>query len=280
MVFTEASFYIRGSRSASNWSEAPCIDTMTFSRVLSTANAGNGCRENGWTVVEADANQVVVSKGGLQLNIHPGECESRDASLHAGSTVSLRLSKELLNASPRYYMALGNCGDVAAAAFPLVRLYWNLRAAGAVKFVESFTRLLNRGGIHFRLKVLNDPAIYARCDAGVLYFYKADHCAVSEAVAALYSSIAPFLNADVPVFTRRIAPGLGLAEDPGTQESFGQHRCRILSEGIIRAHAEKAKFLNDRMRIVESQFASEGTRLSEPHLNPCSEDHYTFTHLG
>jgi hypothetical protein len=270
-------FYIRGNRPASNWSEAPSIDAMSFAQAFSTENAGTGCRESDWTVVEVDANEVMISKGGLQLNIHPGECAfAQDATPQAGSLVSVRLPKELLNASPGYYMALGNCGDITPEALPLVRLYWNLRAAGAIEFVRSFTLLLNHAGIYFRLKVLNDPALYARCDTGVLYFYKADHRGVSEAVSTLYSSVARFLNADVPAFTRRIAPGLGLAEDPGTQESFGQHRCRILAEGIIRAHEEKAKSLSDRLKIVEWHFASEGIRLSEPHLNPRSEDNYTF----
>jgi hypothetical protein len=253
---------------------------MTFARALSTANSGIGCRENGWTVAEVHANEVAVSKGGLQLNVHPGECEVwPDAHLQPDSTVSWRLPNEVLNASPGYYMALSNCGDIVVEALPLVRLYWNLRAGGAIQFVQSLTPLLNHAGIYFRLKVLNDPAAYARCDVGVLYFHKADHRGVSEAVSTLYSSIAPFLNADVPAFTRLLAPGLGLAEDPGTPESFGQHRCRILAEGIVRAHEEKVKSLRDRLRVIESHFASVGIRLSEPHLNPHSEDNYTFGNL-
>jgi hypothetical protein len=127
--------------------------------------------------------------------------------------------------------------------------------------------------------VLNDPSAYTRSDAGVLYFCKADHPAVAEAVSSIYSSIAQLLNPDVPGFTRHIAPGLALAEDPATQESFGQHRCRILAEGIIRAHEEMAKSLNDRLRIVESHFASQGIRISEPYLNPRSVDNYTFANL-
>jgi hypothetical protein len=273
-------FYIRGNASASNWGEAPATETIAFARTLSTANAGTGCRENGWTVVETNDNELVVSKGGLQLHVHPEECTSRpDTAPQPGSTVALHLSRELLNASPGYYMALGNCGDIAEEALPLVRLYWNLKPAGAVRFIEGFTRLLNHAGTYFRLKVLNDPAAYTRSDAGVLYFCKGNHRAVSEAVSRLYPSIAPFLNPDVPGFTRRLAPGLGLAEDPGTQESFGQHRCRILAEGIIRAYEERAKSLGARLRIVELHFASEGVRLSEPYLNPRSEDHYTFPDL-
>jgi type III HopA1-like effector protein len=274
-------FYMRGNRSGSNWSQAPSNDAISFARVLSCANVGGASLDTGWTVVKVNADEAVVRKGGLQLHVQTAECiATRDGPLQAGSTVTLQLPKELLSASPGYYMALGNRGEIGAKVSPLVRLYWNLRADGAVTFVESFTRHLNEAGIYFRLKVLNDPAAYTRSDAGVLYFNEVDKRCVSGTVSAVYGSIAPFLNGDVPMFTRRIAPGLGLAEDPGTQESFGQHRCRILAEGIIRAHEEQAKSLQDRLRIVESQFASEGIRLSQPHLNPRSEDHYTFTHLG
>ena len=274
-------FYSRGNRPASDWSETPGLDSTAFARALSTANAGAGCRESGWTLLEVNANGAVVSKGGLQLHILPDEYTStRDASREPGSPVTLHLPKELLSASPGYYMALGNMGDIAPQALPLVRLYWNLRVAGGVAFVDSFTRRLNHAGLNFRLKVLNDPAAYARCDAAVLYFHKGDHRRISEIVSTLYSSIAPFLNPDVPAFTRRIAPGLGLAEDPGTLESFGQNRCRNLAEGIVRAHEEKVKPLDHRLRVVASQFASEGIRLNEPHLNPLSEDCYIFNSLG
>lgn len=42
----------------------------------------------------------------------------------------------------------------------------------------------------------------------------------------------------VPLFTKPLAPGLGLAEDPGDRLSFGQSRCRIAAEGLVRAHAQ------------------------------------------
>jgi len=227
-----------------------------------------------------NAQDIVVSKGGLKVHVHRGEDVLRgDSPLDRGAPVMLHLAKELLSASPGYYMAVGNCGDNATAPSPLVRLYWNLRAAGAIKFVEGFTRVLNDSGIHFRLKVLNDPAAYTRADAGVLYFCKADRNGVANAASKLYPSIAPFLNHDVPAFTRRLAPGLGLAEDPGTHESFGQHRCRILAQSIVLAHEQRSKNLGDRLRIVESHFASQGIRLTAPHLNPHSEDDYNFANL-
>jgi hypothetical protein len=137
-------FYIRGSASASYRGEAPAAETMAFARTLSTANAGTGCRENGWAIVEANANEIAVSKGGPRLHVHPSECSpARGVPVQKGCTVALHLSKELLNASPGYYMTLGNCGNFSDEALPLVRLYWNLKAAGATRIVDGFTRLLN-----------------------------------------------------------------------------------------------------------------------------------------
>jgi HopA1 effector protein family len=273
-------FYICGNRSGSNWSEAQETESATFASALSTANTGAGCWDNGWSVVEANAQEIVVSKGGLKVHVRRGEDVMRgDSPLDRGAPVMLHLAKELLSASPGYYMAVGNRGDHGVEPSPLVRLYWNLRAPGAIKLVDGFTRLLNDAGIHFRLKVLNDPAAYTRADAGVLYFCKADRNGIAKAVSSLYPSLGPFLHSDVPAFTRMIAPGLGLAEDPGAQESFGQHRCRILAEAIVVAHEKRAKKLSDRLRVVESHFVSQGIRLTEPHLNPQSEDEYNFADL-
>jgi hypothetical protein len=44
-----------------------------------------------------------------------------------------------------------------------------------------------------------------------------------------------------PVFTKFLAPGLGLAEDPGQGDSFGQHRCRLLADAMILAYEQGKK---------------------------------------
>jgi hypothetical protein len=42
-----------------------------------------------------------------------------------------------------------------------------------------------------------------------------------------------------PLFTKRLFEGISVAEEPlkkKGKESFGQHRCRIISEGIFKAY--------------------------------------------
>ena len=48
----------------------------------------------------------------------------------------------------------------------------------------------------------------------------------------IHPEIADALGEDVPLFSKRAAKGLGVAEDPGTGESFGQSRCRRMAESV------------------------------------------------
>jgi hypothetical protein len=76
------------------------------------------------------------------------------------------------------------------------------------------------------------------------------------------------------MFTKVLAPGVGLAEDPGRNESFGQHRCGILADGMIRAYERGAKSIGERLDIVTECYVSSGIQLNEPYLNPSSTDVY------
>ena len=47
--------------------------------------------------------------------------------------------------------------------------------------------------------------------------------------------MASCLRPRIPAFTLALAPGVGLAESPATGESFGEHRCGLLADGIVGA---------------------------------------------
>jgi|GEM_PF-6458426 len=76
------------------------------------------------------------------------------------------------------------------------------------------TEQLNREGIPFKTKVLSNPHQYLRADAGVLYVDQRDFGRLRPIIKQLYDDLRPGLNAPVPMFTKRLAPGLGLAEIP------------------------------------------------------------------
>jgi hypothetical protein len=80
-----------------------------------------------------------------------------------------------------------------------------------------------------------------------------------------------WLNAGTPLFARRLADGLGFAEDPG--ESFGKDRCKILAEVMAGTLGKPAE---ERLEEVRRQFERRGLSLDRPWLNAGSVDRYEF----
>ncbi|MDQ2775705.1 MAG: T3SS effector HopA1 family protein [Acidobacteriota bacterium] len=275
-LYTE--FYIRGKASSRLWNDEIEMTRGTdFVDTLSAANAGSGCRESGWEVVEATADEVAIRRNRLTLWVTRADLEAPGSqAISCGADLKLRMPKELRSISPGYYLALGDRAEPDGDTARLVRMYWNLRRESAETFLREATLALNRGGFFFRLKLLNDPGSYARCDAAVLYIRQCDYAAISSALGPVYASVAHRLKPRTPAFTKTLAPGLGVAEDPGQIESFGQHRCRLLAEGLIRGYEQNAKTLDERFRMVSDYFKAEGIDVDRPYLGPDSSDLYTF----
>ncbi len=96
---------------------------------------------------------------------------------------------------------------------------------------------LNESGIAFRAKVVSDPDAYHRADAGVLYFRRRDQERIAPVIARIYSTVARGLRREIPMFTKRMADGLGFAVDPSGFQSFGQERCRLVAESLWQSFA-------------------------------------------
>ncbi len=84
------------------------------------------------------------------------------------------------------------------------------------------------------------------------------------------------LRSEIPAFTKLLAPGLGLAEDRGREESFGTHRCHLLAEGIIESHQRRIRRFEERMSVVERRFCEAGIDLDSPYLEPGSHGSYAL----
>jgi hypothetical protein len=80
------------------------------------------------------------------------------------------------------------------------------------------------------------------------------------------------LEAATPLFTKTLWPGVGAAVEPGTGESFGQHRCRLAAEGIVDAWRQGEQKAPARLAAVEARFVAAGLDLSRPWLGPSGVD--------
>jgi len=273
-----ANYYCPGT--ATPFSDEPPGGSLTprwspFMGALSAANGGKGSSEPGWVVCSVDHGELVVEHEGLRVWVEPSDVQvEAGGEMTPGAAVRVRLPKELRKLSPGFYVALGDEGIGPDPADPLIRVYWNLAPEAAPQFVGVATRLLNQADVPFQLKVLSDPERYDRCDAGVIYTKRRDYPAAAVPAKAVFEEVAWGLNPTPPALTKRLAPGVALAEDPGGGESYGMRRCHLLAEGVARAYEEGGATVADRLDAVVACFTDAGIDLDAPYLDACSQDLY------
>jgi class II lanthipeptide synthase len=251
-----------------------------FVEELSSANCGTGSWEPGWRIetIEPDGTLVVANqRDDLTLWAHPEQFSSANAPLGVGSIGRLHVGKELREMLPGYYTALGNADQSVAddgTSVETLRLYWHLTAEIAATWMRELTHRLNAANVAFRAKVLSVPVAYFRADAGVLYLARSDFGRTERLLPELHRTVARHLRPATPMFTKRLARGLAVAEDPGDGRSFGQHRCELVAEGLVRAFERGRTSAAARTDAVAQRFAEEGLDVTKPWLNSGSGQLY------
>ena len=270
-------FYARGRPTPSR-AEANIVSPVGLTRFvaeLSAANSGSGYWEDGWKVRTVEGDIASVFRGGLTIWVPLKEClVAEGGSIVPEGEVHVRFAKEFLGMSPGFYMAVGDHPLIRSREQVVIRLYWNLTSDGAISFIGTACKVLNRAALPFRLKVLNDRSLFSRCDGGVIYVLGSNYPAVADALSAIYETVGHHLKSRTPAFTKQLAPGVGLAEDPGQGESFGQHRCQLLADAVIRAYEEGKKSDRERIKGVSDSFEAQGISITRPFLNPGSKEEY------
>jgi HopA1 effector protein family len=252
---------------------------MTFFQRLHESNYGTGYFDPDWTILKAaEDRSLVVKKGGLRLYIDRAQhLTAAQQQAAVGDVVAIKLPKNMMQNG--FYMAVGDLGfNRQQAADTLVRIYFSLTAGGAIAVMNSLTQMLNESKIIFSFKVLYNPQDYQRFDAGVLYFDKRDYATVSGILNLVYTQHRSYFLPHIPLFTKQLAMGLGLAEEPdlkfSERESFGMNRCQIVADGLLTAFDEGKDTSTERTNAILVQFSKVGIDLQHPYLNSDSENIY------
>lgn len=242
---------------------------------LAAANTGTGVWRAGGVIEGTDGTSTAVRWGRLRVFASPRELRSDAAAAtpaaehRGGEPVRLRFAAESLRASPGFYMALGNT-DVPMGR--RARWYWNVSPDGAAPLLAALTEHLNAQHVGFHFKVLGDPALYRRRDAGVLYCALADVERVAGAVHEVYRSVAGHLRDGVPALTLELARGLAVAADPTAGESFGMHRCEVVADGLVSAAEAGLTTVDECVEHVVACCESAGVRADRPYADPAAAD--------
>ncbi|HEY4659515.1 MAG TPA: T3SS effector HopA1 family protein [Gemmatimonadaceae bacterium] len=247
---------------------------LDFAQRLSDANCGTGTWQSGWTVrsIAADG-QVVAEIFDLSFWVSPSDVRAASGPVEAGCPVQVRVPKEYRQLHSGFYTALGDA-DEDLESSPSVRVYWNVHPGGAVALTAQLTAALNESRVPFLLKVADDPGSFARCDSAVLYLPRARYRATVPLLAATHRRLREFMRAPLSAFVKRLAHGLGAADDPGDGSSFGEHRCRLVAATLARPEAALATSVGERLDAVRTALRRDGYDPAALFLNPGSADDF------
>jgi hypothetical protein len=254
-----------------------------FYEQLQASNHGRGYFDPSWEVLRKEPDgTMAVTKDGLTLYIEP-DCHLKPGkkSAQVGESVAIWMPNNRLQNG--YYLAVSDVGQEQQGK-PEVnlgtgRIYFNFTVDGAIALMDSLTQQLNANTIPFTFQVLYNPSAYERYDSGLLYFESHDYPAIHKILQVVYKENQAYFQPEIPLFTKFLAPGLGLAEEPTqkftSQESFGMNRCQILANALLEAWQKGKNAVEERMNAIHQHFQDHSIDLQRPYLNPTSEDIYS-----
>ena len=252
----------------------------SFLRTLRSANPGRKRWDAKWRVYQLGAAGAVhVQKGEAYRLAVPGEyafAQVRERPITVGDLVEVLAPADSPTAQPGYYFLHG---ETLASEFDdaeISRLYLHVRPEAAAQLVGLVASELNRFDVPFRLKCPSAPESYGRADAGVLYVARRFLQATLHILERSWCSLGAMLNPGAPLFTKEIEPGFAGADDPGTGESFGQSRCRLVAEAIVDAWLKGSQTPEARLTALQERFSGAGLSLEAPHLNAGAVDEYCW----
>ena len=256
---------------------------LEFYERLHSSNSGEGYFDPGWCVLRQESDGSLAVKKNVTLHIERDRhLQLAEQSATFGDTVAIRMPRNLVENG--FYVAVGNAGLVQRrnqdGAAQTVEIYFNLSPEGAVAVMAAITRQLNEIRIPFTFKVLYNPSDYGRYDSGVLHFSLLHYSAVRQVLQTVYAENQSHFRIEVPLFTKLLALGLGLAEEPDCKfaagESFGLNRCQIVANGLLEAWLQGDDSPENRITCIRQHFSLLEIELQRPYLNANSEDIYTL----
>ena len=257
------------------------VDWEFYER-LHKNNKGKGSFHPNFRVLRQEADgSLAVQHVGVTLHIQPDHhLQFAERSATVGDLVAVSMPPSQLKLG--YYTAIGDA--VATPSSPAVRVYFNFSPEGAVAVMKTLTTQLNALKILFTFLVSYNPSNYGGCYSGFLRFYKDSYELVRQVLQTVYAENQSHFQSQVPIFTKVLAPGLALAEEPKQQfrpyESFGRNRCQIVANALLEAHKNGDESPEARMKYILKHLDSLGIELDLSYLNPNSEDIYTLLQLS
>jgi hypothetical protein len=245
--------------------------------ILSAANRGVDHWEEGWVVVGGMAGgMLTVTRDDVTTNLLPAQyVVPPGGAVPAGTSLTALIAREAPQWQDGFYYVLSETPIDIRHESRMTRVYFHITEEGAPALVSAVSELLNAFQIPFRFKVLNRRGLFNRADSAVIFAPKRWFRTIAELLPRIAARTKDFLGDATPLMSRRVAPGIGVAEDPATAgDSFGTHRARLLSLAVWNCYTRGTQLADARIEALEELFRTNGLRLDRPYLNAGSADLY------
>lgn len=254
------------------------VPDLGLAEQLVDANQSRYGWDPGWKVFRLGADgEVQVQKGERFCSPQAGEyayTAGPGMRPRIGDTVSVQVLRDSHDMQPGMYFVFGEAISDRFDEFHQVRFYFHLRPPGAPILVRTLTTALNRYQVPFQFKCQKYRENYDRLDSSVLYVAHRYFDICVRVLMDLPSELTDELEPAIPLFTKMFRPGIGLAEDPVGNISFGQDRCQLVAEGIVDAWLRDECSAATGLRYIQARFEARGLSLDKPYLNAGSVDVY------
>lgn len=240
-------WYVVGGEPRTAWGGASDDDLRPR---MVRALRGFALPEPGWRVVRRlPAGRAQLSRDGFSAWFEASEW--RPCAGEADGAAETLAPSHYLNMHPGFFTPrLG-----PPPPLPIARIYLALEERGAFELLANL-RALAELPFPRVVKLAANRSGYLRSDAVVIYAEARGLIASSASLGAALAPLSRYLRPVQPTMTRALAPGIGLAEDPGDGGSFGLHRCEILAKALCEPGID-----SEQRRIVAMSAALDGANI-------------------
>jgi HopA1 effector protein family len=229
---------------------------------LTAANSSRGYYDDGWEVEGfADDGWVLVVKNHLHLQTPPTHINPRAAKLAVGDQAAIVMPKNVLTVDR--YVAISNRGRLRQA--PLVNCYFNCPAATAIELMSRLCQVLNQAELVFEIEAELNEKHYRRIDSLVLRLEQSSFGQAQPLLQEIYGAVAGQLRSAVPLLTRAVAKGLGIAEVDSLTLDFGSYCWGVVARGVAKAWQIELTDGMAQLEIVRSELALASIDLVHPY---------------
>jgi hypothetical protein len=238
----------------------PAVEDVRFVRRVRDLLGRRYYWEPGWEVVErTDDGRWLVVQDDLVLTVAHDEING------TRGRVKVRFPAERPRSNPGWLTVTGLRGP-ALPTGPLASCYLHLRTGSAATLFTDLVRYLDTLGLRFTARLLADPSSYGRPDSVVVTAPRVAIPSVLRMALGLHPRARDGFGDAVPAFTRAMAAGIALADEPPSGHGFGIARCRVIATGLVAAGPDAGP--EERLAVVHRTLASEGLHPAALHLEP------------